>query len=92
MIACKQNIYFNQIMVIHLNSEQIKNEISRLDLSEKLLLVEDVWDSIATGEANIPMSTWQKQELDRRYVEYKTGQVELHDWAIVHKDLRDQHK
>lgn len=75
-----------------MNSEKIKDEISRLDLSEKLLLVEDIWDSIVAGETEIPLSTWKKQELDRRYAEYKTGQTELHRWDIVHKNLRDQHK
>ena len=46
-----------------MRSEQIKDEICRLGLSEKLLLVEDIWDSIATSNSGIPMPTWQKQEL-----------------------------
>ena len=56
-----------------MRSEQIKDEISKLGLSEKLLLVEDIWDSIATSNLEIPMPTWQKQELDKRYEEYKEG-------------------
>ena len=51
--------------------DQIKDEINRLDLSEKPLLVEDIWDSIAAGNSELPMPEWQKQELDRRYKEYK---------------------
>lgn len=46
--------------------EQIKDEIGRLELSEKLLLVEDIWDSIAANNSEIPMPIWQKQELDRK--------------------------
>jgi len=72
--------------------EQIKDEINRLELSEKLLLVEDIWDSIATSNSEIPMPEWQKQELDRRYKEYKEGRLELHDWKSVHEDLRDKYK
>ena len=41
--------------------EQIKDEINRLELSEKLLLVEDIWDSIATSNSEIPMPEWQIQ-------------------------------
>ena len=72
--------------------EQIKEEIDRLELSEKMLLVEDIWDSIALSNAEIPMPKWQKQELDRRYSEYKDGKPELHDWRSMHKALRDKYK
>lgn len=41
--------------------DQIKDEISRLELSEKLLLVEDVWDAIAASNSEIPMPEWQKR-------------------------------
>lgn len=72
--------------------DQIKDEINRLELSEKLLLVEDIWDSIATSNSEIPMPEWQKQELDRRYKEYKEGNAGLHDWKAVHEGLRDKYK
>ena len=74
-----------------MTSEQIKGEISRLGLSEKLLLVEDIWDSIAASNSVIPMSIWQKKELDKRYEEYKEGKLELHDWKDIHKGLRDKY-
>lgn len=72
--------------------DQIKDEISRLELSEQLLLVEGIWDSIATRNSEIPMPEWQKQELDRRYKEYKDGRMGLHDWKSVHEDLRSKYK
>jgi putative addiction module component (TIGR02574 family) len=72
--------------------DQIKDEISRLELSEKLLLVEDVWDAIAASNSEIPMPEWQKRELKKRYEEYKEGKLGLHDWKSVHEDLRDKYK
>ena len=75
-----------------MRAEQIKEEISRLGLSEKLLLVEDIWDSIAISNAEIPLTVWQKQELDKRYKEYKEGKLKLHDWESVHKSLRTKYK
>ncbi len=71
--------------------EQIKDEISRLGLSEKFLLVEDIWDSIATSNSENPMPMWQKKELDKRYEEYNEGKLELHDWKDIHKGLRDKY-
>ncbi|MCK5680349.1 addiction module protein [bacterium] len=72
--------------------EEIKIEIDRLALSEKLLLVEDVWDSIAIGNFELPMPEWQKKELDRRYQEYKRGKLNLYDWETTHSELRGKYK
>lgn len=72
--------------------DQIKDEINRLELSEKLLLVEDIWDSIATSNAEIPLPEWQKQALEKRYQDYKEGTLGLHDWQSVHGGLRDKYK
>lgn len=71
--------------------DEIKDEIGRLDLSERLLLVEDVWDAIAASNAELPMPEWQKQELDRRQKAYESGELGLHDWHSVHEELRDKH-
>ncbi len=56
------------------------------------MLVEDIWDSIAASNLEIPMSKWQKQELDRRYKEYKEEKLELHEWEGIHNDLREKYK
>jgi putative addiction module component (TIGR02574 family) len=71
--------------------EEIREEISRLELSEKLLLVEDIWDSIAENNADIHLSEWQKAELKKRYGEFKDGKLEIHDWESVHEELRKEH-
>jgi len=75
-----------------MKADEIRSEIESLELSEKLLLVEDIWDSIATGNSELPMPEWQKMELDRRYNEYEEGKLELHDWKTVHEELRDRYK
>ena len=72
--------------------EEIKNEINSLNLSEKRLLVEDIWDSIAASGAEIAMPTWQETELNRRYQDYQQGALELHDWQAVHEGLREKYK
>jgi putative addiction module component (TIGR02574 family) len=72
--------------------EEIKKEIDKLGLAEKLLLVEDVWDSIAVSNSELPMPIWQQQELDNRYKKYKEGALGLHDWEAVHEELRNKYK
>jgi putative addiction module component (TIGR02574 family) len=49
----------------------ISKEVDKLEMSEKLLLVEDIWDSIALNNAELPISNQQKQELDQRYLNFK---------------------
>jgi putative addiction module component (TIGR02574 family) len=72
--------------------EEITKEINRLELSEQLLLVEDIWDSIAADSSEIPLSESHKSALTRRYRAYKKGKLELHDWKSVHERLRDKYR
>ncbi len=69
---------------------EIIKEIDKLNMSEKLLLVKDIWDGIAESNAKLPISELQKEELDRRYHEYKCGKIKLHDWKDVHQKIRGE--
>ena len=46
-------------------------EIARLTVPEKILLLEDLWDSIAADEASVPVPQSHRQELDRRLAQYE---------------------
>jgi putative addiction module component (TIGR02574 family) len=67
----------------------LRQEIDKLPLSEKILLVEDIWDSVARDNRDLPLPEWQKQELDKRYTDYREGRTTLHDWQEVHESLRN---
>ena len=41
-------------------------ELSKLSIPEKILLVEDIWDSISKEESEISVPESHKVELDRR--------------------------
>jgi putative addiction module component (TIGR02574 family) len=72
--------------------EGIKRAIENLNQSAKLLLVENTWDIISSGNCDIPMYELQKKELDKRYSEYKEGKLDTHKWENVHNELREQYK
>lgn len=42
------------------------HSIFELSLSEKLQLVEDLWDDIASIPETVPIHDWQREELARR--------------------------
>jgi len=72
--------------------EKIAAEINRLSVSQKLILAQDIWDSIAQVSGQLPMPEWQKNELSKRYGQYKEGGMQLHDWHEVHDELRERYK
>ncbi len=47
-------------------------EIARLSTPEKILLVEDLWESIAGDEASVPVPPSHREELDRRFERYQS--------------------
>ena len=46
-------------------------EIIKLSTPEKILFVEDLWDSISMEEADVPVPESHKAELDRRLRQYE---------------------
>jgi putative addiction module component (TIGR02574 family) len=48
-------------------------EILELPLEDRLLLVEAIWDSISILPEAIPLTSWQREELDRRLTEYEAN-------------------
>lgn len=47
-------------------------EIAQLSTPEKILLVEDLWDSIASDESSVPVPHSHMEELDRRIKRYES--------------------
>lgn len=72
--------------------DQIRAEFKKLPVSEKLLLVEEMWDDIAADETQLPTPTWQREELDKRYKTYEEGNDALRDWQSVHESIRDKYR
>ncbi len=75
-----------------MRTEELKTEIRKLDVTEKLLLVEEVWNEIASSNEALPLPEWQKKELDRRLNEYDQGEVEVTEWLQVHEALKNSYK
>jgi len=48
-------------------------EITKLSTSKKILLVEDLWDSIALDEAAVPVPESHKAEIDKRLRRYESA-------------------
>lgn len=74
-----------------MRSDELINEIRKLNLSEKLILVEDLWDDIAASNETLPLHEWQQQELDKRLEAYHKGELATFSWQSVHEKLRKKY-
>jgi putative addiction module component (TIGR02574 family) len=72
-------------------SSALKNlGIERLSIEERLLLVEEIWDSIAAEEEEIPVTEAQKQDLERRLALYQQNPNAGSSWEEVKARLQGQ--
>ncbi|WP_215884448.1 addiction module protein [Acidithiobacillus sulfurivorans] len=49
----------------------MNSELRELPVEERIKLVEELWDSIASDQKTLPLTEEQKAELDRRLEAYK---------------------
>lgn len=62
-----------------------------LSSSEKLQLVEDLWDDLAADSEAIPIHDWQKKELARRRQNLMKNPASGLNWEEVKRRLRSRH-
>lgn len=66
-------------------------DILKLSVAERILLVEEIWDSIASGpsEEVSSLTAAQKNEIDRRLALYRSGQTKTYSWKEVKATIKN---
>jgi putative addiction module component (TIGR02574 family) len=62
-----------------------------LSPSEKLQLVEDLWDDLAATPEAVPVQDWQKEELARRKANLMKNPASGHTWEEVKRSVRSRY-
>jgi putative addiction module component (TIGR02574 family) len=62
--------------------------IDRLNIDERLALVEEIWASICADEAKFPLTDTQRAELDRRVADDDAFPDDVIPWNDVKRSLR----
>ncbi len=65
-----------------------KGDILNLSVSERIQLVEDIWDTIAEVPESVALTDEQKAELDRRLDAYHRDPSVGSPWSIVQERIR----
>lgn len=73
---------------INMNAEFA--QVFELTVSEKLQLLEDLWDSIALVPEQIPVLDWQKEELARRKAAYLQNPDSGSSWEAAKERIRSR--
>ena len=69
--------------------QEITNrDIQGLSVPERIVLVEQIWDSIVAEEDGLEVTQAQKDELDRRLAAYEANPDEGAAWEEVKARLR----
>ena len=65
------------------------SDVLELSVSERIQLVEDIWDSIAKASVPAPLTEEQRQELDRRLEAHRKNPTSGAPWAEVKRRIVD---
>jgi putative addiction module component (TIGR02574 family) len=58
-------------------------DILKLSVSERLELIDTIWDSIDPGLEDLPLTEAQRREIDRRLDSYAVSPPRLSTWEEV---------
>ena len=62
--------------------------IDQLSVAQRILLVEEIWDSIADEAEQVPLTEAQKQDLQRRLTAYEANPKAGSTWEEVKARLQ----
>jgi putative addiction module component (TIGR02574 family) len=68
----------------------VKSDILNLSVPERIMLVEDIWDSVAEVPDIVPLTEEQKKELDRRLDAYHANHTAGSPWEMVRERIRSR--
>jgi putative addiction module component (TIGR02574 family) len=64
-------------------SSNLTDEAKKLSVPERILLVEEIWDSIAEENECFQLTESQKEELDRRIESYQANPSQGRTWEEI---------
>ncbi|MDD4673086.1 MAG: addiction module protein [Bacteroidales bacterium] len=69
---------------------QILQDILKLSVSERIIMVEAIWDSIAEKDDQVELSSDAKQVLDDRLEAHKRNRDEGSSWTEAKVRIKEQ--
>lgn len=70
-----------------MDTRPIIETFRKLPPSEKIRLVEELWDEIAAEAARLPLTESQRRLLDKRIQQHEQNPEDVEAWEKVKKDI-----
>ncbi len=67
-----------------------KFDVSNLTVAERIILVEEIWDSIVVQEESLEITEAQRNVLDRRIESHKDSQESGTSWDELKSELQSE--
>ena len=64
-------------------STKLTDEAKKLSVAERIVLVEEIWDSIAEDNGCFELSESQKEEIDRRLASFQANPSQGRSWDEI---------
>ena len=64
------------------------DEIKMLDITERIILVEEIWDSIAQEQESVGLSEYEREVLDARLASLESNPDTLMSWDEIRNKIR----
>ncbi len=61
----------------------VLSELNKFSIAEKIFIVEELWNSIASDQESFELTEEQRHELDRRVTDYYSSPDEGYSWNDV---------
>ena len=74
----------------NINDQALVEKIKKLSIPERILIVEDIWDSIALSNEELSLKNDKKAELNRRLNDYNNNKLKSSDWKSVKKRIESK--
>jgi putative addiction module component (TIGR02574 family) len=65
------------------------SELKKLSVAERILMVQEIWDSIAAEPESLPVTQTQRTELDRRMASFNASPNEGRSWEEIKQRIQD---
>lgn len=82
------SVYVHSVSSV-MNLTQTLQEIETLSVSERIDLVQAIWDSIADTQVYPDLTTAQKQTLDQRIADTEADPSNVLTWREVRESIQD---
>jgi putative addiction module component (TIGR02574 family) len=65
-------------------------DYTHLSIPERILLAQELWDSVYDRATEIPLTEAEQQEIERRWAAYEKGTMTTSAWPEVKQRLLDR--